>query len=361
MFLNNIQKREDDNCMIPEPIKVQAIDSRRIEIYWNMQILDGMKNENYTIVNNGKVCSVFQWNETEPWYKGTVYQKEQMRTTIYLNEELDINHLEDAYLQITGNICNIEGVRVDTAKKYGIIYNPYYTKFSKCNCGITVKSSESVPDECHEIAKKIIDSMMVKLDDVTSTMIKYGVELSIYAKEESAYEIPEHRMGYLVMNRPIEGYGGEWDNPACSISEMNVLRCKTGNYKTRYLDESILVHEFAHGIHLIGIEGLEDKTLANEIRSIYEKAKLAGKWPKTYAISNYEEYFATLTTIWFNVMAESADGSWDGTRGPVNTREELYEYDRDAYEFFKRIYPEINLPEPWNYSVDKFDIYGNVR
>ncbi len=88
--------------------------------------------------------------------------------------------------------------------------------------------------------------------------------------------------------------------------------------------------------------------------------KNAGKWPNTYAISNYEEYFATLTTIWFNVMEEGKDGQWDGIRGPVNTREELMRYDREAYEFFKEFYPDKGFPIPWNETKNLYDIDGNV-
>ena len=60
-------------------------------------------------------------------------------------------------------------------------------------------------------------------------------------------------------------------------------------------------------------------------------------WPNTYAISNADEFFATMCTIWFSVMEESPDWT-DGVRGPVNTREDLLKYDPETYAFFDKIF-----------------------
>ena len=120
----------------------------------------------------------------------------------------------------------------------------------------------------------------------------------------------------------------------------------------------VAAHECGHAIHLVGMNGLKDQTLADMIRKAYQHASDNGLWPDTYAISNYEEYFATLSTVWFNVMQEGVDGRWDGIRGPVNTREELKVYDPEGYELMKHIYPEKTLPEPWHYNVNIYDIDG---
>jgi hypothetical protein len=345
----------------PAPLKICMIDERRIEIYWNEEVQNGGITENYEVMNNGEICHLFEWNEKLEWDYGTVYQKNEKRTTICLEKELNIELLQGVRVRIKGSICSKNGVKVDTQKLYPVIYEPYYTKFTVCDCGIVIKSSNSVSKEVHEKAKEIIDIMMLKLPQTAKVMVENHTELAIYGKEETAYSIPEHRVGYLVMNRPVEGFGAVIADPVGSISEVNVMRLLDGSYQTRYRHELILAHEFSHGIHLIGLEHAKDTNLADRFRSIYEHAKESGKWPNSYAISNYEEYFATLTTIWFNVMEESQDGTWNGVRGPVNTREELKEYDPEAYEFFKHIYPEISFPEPWNTYVDKFDINGKER
>lgn len=49
------------------------------------------------------------------------------------------------------------------------------------------------------------------------------------------------------------------------------------------------------------------------------------------------------------------DGSWDGVRGPVNTREELQAYDVDMYNFLAKIYPETEaVSEAWANVPDNF-------
>ena len=213
-------------------------------------------------------------------------------------------------------------------------------------------------DRAHEAAAQMIDILLEKLPETADRMRELHAELAIYALDEDAYDIPEHRAGCLYMNRPVEGYGGIDENPVTSISEANILRVLEGTYQTRYKQELILAHEFAHAIHLIGIKNLADQTLYCRSIEVYEAAKAAGKWPGSYAISNFEEYFATLTTIWFNVMEEGKDGAWDGVRGPVNTREELKRYDTGAYEYFSQLYTTRQLPYPWDTVRNEYDIDG---
>ena len=151
------------------------------------------------------------------------------------------------------------------------------------------------------------------------------------------------------------------DLPVTSISERNLLRITEGPHATRYLNEFIMAHEFGHAVHLIGLNYLPDRTKANELLSAYENARRLGRWPNTYLIGNYEEYFATLTTVWFNVMAESADGTWDGVRGPVNKRDELKEYDPEAYAFFESIYPREGFAGRWSETPRLFYPDGSRR
>lgn len=343
------------------PLRISMIDGRRFEIYWNQEVINGGLTENYEVMIQGKVCQLFRWTEDLEWNYGTVYQKDEKRTTICLKEELDMSLLEKVRVRVRGSISSKDGTRVDERKLYPVTYEPYYVRFTTCDCGIVIKSGASVSMQVHEKAMEIIDIMMQKLPEAAKVMVENHTEVAIYGEGETAYSIPEHRMGYLVMHRPVEGYGAVIENPVVSISEVNVMRLLDGTYQTRYRHELILAHEFSHGIHLIGLEHVKDKNLANRFRCIYQHAKDMGKWPKTYAISNYEEYFATLTTIWFNVMEESPDGTWNGTRGPVNTREELKQYDPEAFDFFRQIYPETVFPVPWDTCVDRFDINGKER
>lgn len=344
----------------PEPLKILLIDTTHVEIYWNQELaLNGGMTSAYHILYKGQELPLHERTDSEEWHVGTVYEPKKKRTTVSLEQPVGSEAVENMEIWIE-KVANARGMTVNSDKRYSVTWEPYYTKFSKTDCGIVIKSNDKVSDRAHEMAVAIMDTMLEKQKAAAEKMIEFGAELAIYPLGEDAYDIPEHRVGCLYMHRYVEGYGGVIENPISSISEANVLRILEGEHATKYREELILAHEFAHGIHLIGVEHLEDRTLAEQFRILYQHAKNAGKWPNTYAISNYEEYFATLTTIWFNVMEEGKDGQWDGIRGPVNTREELMRYDREAYEFFKEFYPDKGFPIPWNETKNLYDIDGNV-
>lgn len=343
-------------------IKVaQMIDKRHLEIYWDQPVLNSQYSENIGVYHHERRIATYERSDDEEWDRGTVYEENKCKTTYFLNEDICIEEIQNYKIEVLKNIRSKENVPSTPHVFYPIEYCPYYTKFTTCNCGVVIKSSSTVSDEAHTMAKTILDFMLLKLPEASAILKGSGAELAIYAKGQDAYEIPEHRAGCLFLHRPVEGFGGTMEIPVTSISEVNVLHVLEGEYITRYTHECILVHEFAHAVHLIGINYMKDTSIADEFRELYAQAKQEGLWPNTYAISNYEEYFATLSTVWFNVMEEGVDGTWDGTRGPVNTRAELLEYDPRAYAFFKKIYSEEYLPSPWDTYVDFYDIHGNVR
>ena len=207
----------------------------------------------------------------------------------------------------------------------------------------------------------MIDMMLSKSPDIVAQMIAGNAQLAVYGNGETAYYIPEHRSSYDATMRYVEGFGGY----TSSITESNIWHWRDGNegpeksYKTLYINESVLVHEFGHGIKIAGIDAMNDSTLAAEYQMVYRHAVAAGLWANTYAISNSDEFFATMTTIWFNVMNESyGNDEWDGTRGPINTRQELYNYDRDTYNFFAKIYPFVDLDGEWAPVPDTVTVTG---
>ena len=321
-----------ENCNYAPVEKVILIDDRRIEIYWGEQMRRADNENDYLVKYKGEVQELVHWTSDMTWDYGTVYQKESMRTTLSLVHPVDPECAGEVTVQVVGKLTDVKDRPADNEKVYQTVYQPYYVVRKKGTSGIVVKAGEKTTPAVVDKALAIIDMMLEK--------------------------IPEHRMGYLLATSHVAGYWGEMTNPASSISEANVIRLRTGRYATSYPNEMILVHEFGHAIHLVGMNGLKDQTLADMIRKVYQHASDNGLWPDTYAISNYEEYFATLSTVWFNVMQEGVDGRWDGIRGPVNTREELKVYDPEGYELMKHIYPEKTLPEPWHYNVNIYDIDG---
>lgn len=347
----------------PRIERALLIDDRRIELYWDRQVRNADREESFRVMYRGKEVRLVHWkNDSEhEWDYGTVYQKENMRTTLALQEAVSLEEAENIEVQVVGNVQDLTDVLVDQQVKYRLKYAPYYTKQLKTKTGITVRAGDKVADSSMELAGKIIDLMLVNIPDVAAKLIESKADLGIYGLQENAYDIPEHRMGYLLATRPVEGFGGILENPISTVAEANVIRLRSGRYATRYPHEMILVHEFGHAIHLIGIDSLEDRSLSERVKVCYTHAKKNGLWHDTYAISNHEEYFATMSTIWFNVMQEGVDGKWDGIRGPVNTREELQEYDIEGYQLMKSIYSGEQMPAPWNHNTDFYDCNGNSR
>lgn len=345
----------------PKIIFSQVIDPRRIELYWDQEVLNAADPANYRLSIAGQPLALFTEPDVE-WNLLNVYEPIKKRTTLITATPLTHRDLGRLQVQASAAITNHHQQAVDAELVYTVNnWRDYYTEFTNCRCGLPIKSSGDVSNYARLLAASIIDTMLQKVPAVSATLIEQGAEVAIYGLHEDVYDIPEHRGGAEIMDRPVEGYGGMINDPVTSISAKNIMRVTEGINQTRYLNESILAHEFGHAIHLLGINMLPDQSLADELRAAYRHAQRTHLWPKTYLMGNYEEYFATLTTMWFNVMAESETDTWDGVRGPLNTRAELKEYDPQAYAFFAKIYPATSLPYPWNTNPVNHNYAGHMQ
>ncbi|HWV77699.1 MAG TPA: hypothetical protein VN027_10375 [Isoptericola sp.] len=269
-------------------------------------------------------------------YTGTLDPDEPLTVTV------DGSQIEDA-----------EGRPARDATYTGVPRLDYYTQSVTTGSGIVVKANPRVDPATLDLAAAQVDVQLGKSDNgIAARMADFGCSLAVYASRENAYLVPEHRGGYDPEMYDVEGYGGsEWNGCVSSISERNVLRTRGDEnafLNTGYPNENILIHEFGHAVRLVGIETLADTGLSDELYDAYENSWSTGRWPNTYAIGNIDEYFATLSAIWFDVMAEKPDWT-DGVRSPINTRAELKAYDPQAYALLAKVYPaDLTLPAPWD-------------
>ena len=269
-------------------------------------------------------------------------------------------------LEIEGDaIADAAGRSAKTATYTGVPKLDYYTQSLMTDAGIEVKAGDRVASATLTKAATQVDAQLARTGTgIAATMAANGCSLAVYGSRENAYLVPEHRGGYNPTMYDVEGYGGNmWNDCVSSISERNVLRTRgdaDAFLNTAYPNENILVHEFGHAVLSVGIEEQADQTLSDAFFAAYENAYTTGRWPNTYAMANRDEFFATLSAIWFDNMAEKPDWN-DGVRSPVNTRAELAEYDPVSYAFFASIYPDdIAMPSPWD--VPGPDIYhGDFR
>ncbi|WP_050697348.1 glycoside hydrolase family 97 catalytic domain-containing protein [Anaeromassilibacillus senegalensis] len=334
----------------PQIVKASLITDKLVELKWNQDVKGADAKSSFTVLVNGEPAELNSYGYTAG--NGALYF-DRMTTLELKNAPAEGANIQ---VRVTGEVTNELGVAADADAVYIVIDAPFYTQSVQAKSGVTVKSSDAVEPSTLQAAADIIDVMLEKRSDVASAMLANGAALAVYGKGESAYSIPEHRATYDPDMYYVEGYGGMMGNPVASIYDANVLRLlketSPGHY-TSYADESVLVHEFGHSVQLLGVDAVPE--LKAECDAAYQAAKSQNLWPNSYAISNREEYFATCTAIWFNAMSESSDGSWDGVRGPVNTREELKAYDNTMYQFLAKLYPETAaVSDAWSNVPDRF-------
>lgn len=220
--------------------------------------------------------------------------------------------------------------------------DPFYKKYVNAD-GIPVVSSMNVNDSALIRASKVIAQVLSKREDVKKAMIAKGCKVMIIGEKEEVCDIPEYAEicdtpeNIAYWNKRARGFGGAPEHDfSASCGEENVI-CLPGD---RYKGESILVHEFAHIIHMVGIVGVNPK-FDDELETLLQKAIEKGLWKDTYAISNKEEYFAEAVQSFFNCNKYSEEPN--GVHNSINTREKLKSYDLDMYNLLLQYFPEIEL------------------
>ena len=229
--------------------------------------------------------------------------------------------------------------------------DPFYKKYVDVN-GLPLISSWRVPDSALVAAHKTLYAMTVMLPkEVLDSMVGRGTRIAMMARYEGTTDIPEHR--HLVNDTTLNwdlrarGLGGDLELPLTSCAEENVL----GYQIDKYHAEDILIHEFAHSIHLIGLT-LAVPGFNERLQKLYENAKESGKLKNTYRETDKEEYWAEAVQDWFNVNAEMPYS--DGKHNWVNSREDLKEFDPDLYALIAEFFPETNLQISKHKKVDEY-------
>ncbi len=364
----------DDSYDGPQIKKIRVLKEENfLEIYWDRYVdeNEAVDVDNF-VLKNGDTRLTLEPAWTDEGVTNTLYfdrankeiaQTEQWMTMARLDSDLhmssicfygEIDEAKGLTLEVLGtDIRDEDGKSARSASYTGVPYVNFYTQFLTTDTGILIKADDTVAGTSLEKAKEQVDVMLSRTDTgIAQNMEDYQCSLAVYSPHENVYMIPEHRYWFDKTMYNVEGYGGNlYNSCVSSIAEQNIVRTRNLSEdwyaNTMYENENILIHEFGHCVKSVGMDLLEDKSLSTEFLAAYNHAKDSGLWPKTYCISNEDEFFATMCAIWFNVMEESQDWS-DGVRGPVNTREELRQYDSQTYTFFEKIFPDQGLPDPWD-------------
>ena len=230
-------------------------------------------------------------------------------------------------------------------------YDKFYTKYVDVN-GLPLVSSWRVPDSAFVAAYRTLYAMTSMLDPkILEAMKRSNARVAIMARYEGTTDLPEHH--YLVNDTALNwdlrarGLGGTIEEPLTSCAEENVLAYQIDKYHA----EDILIHEFAHAIHCIGIIQV-DSTFDDRLQKLYEQAKAKGILAGTYRETDRMEYFAEGVQDWFNVNAEMPHN--DGKHNWCNTREELQQFDPDLYNLIAEYFPKTNLQISKHRKVNEF-------
>jgi hypothetical protein len=212
--------------------------------------------------------------------------------------------------------------------------DPVYTKTVDAG-GYPVVGSGKVNDYALKEAGYLINLMLAKRPDVKAAMVKSGSRMIVMAHDEYTTDVPEH--SHLkpkdYWDARARGLGGSQTDPVCSCGEENLLAFEGDPYST----ECILIHEFAHNIHLRGMVNV-DPTFDDRVKRAYDDAMQAGLWKGKYGSTNHHEYYAEGVQSWFDNNREN-----DHDHNHVNTRKELKEYDPALAKLCEEVFGETEL------------------
>ncbi len=210
----------------------------------------------------------------------------------------------------------------------------FYQKYLSAS-GYPIVSSARVNDYALREAAYLVDMMLAKRPDVRKAMIDSGSRMIVIGYQEYTTDIPEYAKltPKDYWDARARGLGGSKTEPVCSCAEENVLAFDGDPYSS----ENILIHEFAHNIHLRGMVNV-DATFDRRLEATYERAMAAGLWEGKYASVNHAEYFAEGVQSWFNNNRPP-----DHDHNHVDTRAELKAYDAGLAAICEEVFGDTEL------------------
>ena len=216
----------------------------------------------------------------------------------------------------------------------------FYERVSRHD-GFYIISSKEVLYSVHDEAYKVIEGMLGEAPDTFEALKKHNVHLAIASENEGITDLPDYadlpmpqdcgdfcdKTAKEYWNWRSRGFGPAAPGDPVSVGEENVLVTKDD----RYFGESILIHEFAHGIHMALAK--DEVDFDKKIKSLYEQAKSKGLWSNTYAMENHSEYFAEAVQSYFD-----SNQSPNFNHNNVRNRSALKKHDPAVFEFIDDIF-----------------------
>ena len=309
------------------------------------------------IINASKQPLEVFWlqSKTERVPNGTVAPGEDTVITTTLGHRFALVGQRDQ-ATVTSTVP-VQGFRFDPQARKGI--PPFYTQRASAH-GFPIVASVKVSPYALKEAVFLVDQMLANRPDVREAMIRSGARMCIMAFNEFTTELPEFTRLTQASVSGFEGIvpkdywdararglGGSATDPFCSVAEENLL----GYPGDPYEKECILIHEFAHNIHLRGLMNV-DPTFDTRLQATYAAAMKAGLWKTKYASVNHHEYFAEGVQSWFDNNRMN-----DHDHNHVHTRVQLLEYDPGLAAHCREVFGDTVL----KYTKPATRLTGHLR
>ena len=245
-------------------------------------------------------------------------------------------------LTATAQVVSIpEPVPPPFAVREAFELDPFYQQWIDVE-GLPVVASAKVNPYALKEAAWQIKQMVGHRPDVLQVMAVNKARFSVIGHTELITEIPEYRSDprpdFLVFRE--RGWGGS-EGATISASEEYIL-----GYPGVHSIYNVLIHEFAHGVHLLGLNTL-DPTFDKRLKMTYETAMEKGLWQGTYASTDRREYWAEGSQAWFHPNSHASFDRFG------NTRQALKTYDPGLAVLLTEVYGD----HQWRYTpvTDRID------
>ena len=235
--------------------------------------------------------------------------------------------------------------------------HPFYKKYLDAG-GIPIISSDKVPDAALFKARAIIDEILIYRPDIRAKLAEDGNKVTIAGDSEVATDIPEltdYFERYPNNREPTSGTA-MYHVKMTYIKSRNIL-CTKGD---AHPNEDILVHEFAHTIHVMALKRMDGgDAFQMRLGMAYRDSLDAGLWERTYASTNRNEYWAEGVQSWFNLNDPPRSN-----HNNINTRAELLSYDPVLAALILEVFGDAEVTSSCHKTIDinyDFTIKGVIK
>lgn len=211
-----------------------------------------------------------------------------------------------------------------------ISFFPFLSKVALIGpCYVTANSG--VSDAALLEAGHTLGKMLSHRPDVVENLRAHGTITAVFGKDESVYDL-EYFSDLRDKPQALGGLGGTVVRPVTGVSERNLLKSPDDPYGrgSSLYGANVSVHELAHTIMNVGLPQSE----IAKIRFRHREAISGGLWKNDWASTNFMEFFAELSQIYFYAQCTRKNDLHLGINGP----DALKGYDPESFRLIQSVY-----------------------